>query len=708
MRNLAPLTLTLVLTASVSARQDDTLRWWPPDERPVQTAYEKVLLELPAPDSLRAYHTLFGSEPHVAGTPGDLRNIDRMVKAFEELGLDVQVHEFWAYLSYPEDAAVEIIGAGDDGGNLSLSLQEADLEQDPFDEHPDLTFGWNAYSASGDITGEVVYANYGTKEDFQKLDELGIDLNGKIVIARYGGNFRGYKAKFAQHYGAAGLIMYTDPKDSGFVKGEVYPDGVWANDSYIQRGSIKALNYEGDPLTPFLPATEDTWRVDVQEVGLPRIPVQPMSYGAAKEILARFNGQTLPEEWSEQWQGGLPFEYRLTGGDLRVRLMVKQKREIKRSANVVAILKGSLYPDEKIYIGCHHDAWGFGAGDPLAGTMLVFEAAKSFTQAAKKGFTPLRSIVFANWGAEEYGIIGSTEYVEQFSEALLKEAIVYINLDAATMGPNFHSSASPSLKQVIDDVTRLVPQARMDDQPVHEAWLGDRSEPNFGNLGGGSDHVGFYCHLCIPSCSLGAGGAEGTAYHSNYDTLTWYRKAIGEDYEPALMLARVVNLLSVRLANAPVLPLDPVRYAIDGREHLEALTARAEELDLDIELQSFQEWLVELEKKATSIRIRLYQAIQFNSLSEKRMARINEALQGMEKCWMSEDGLPDRSWFRNLYASTDPYSGYAAWMFPAIRLGIESRDVQLVHDQVDDYLRAIRKLGSQLDLIDEAIPQRAQ
>lgn len=708
MRNFAALTLTLALAASVSAQQDDTLRWWPPDERPMQANYEKTLLEIPTPDSLRAYHTLFGSEPHVAGTPGDLRNIDRMVKAFEELGLDVQVHDFWAYLSYPEDAAVEIIGAGDGGGNLSLSLKETDLEQDPYDEHADLTHGWNAYSASGDVTGEVVYANYGTKEDFEKLEALGIDLTGKIIITRYGGNFRGYKAKYAEHYGAAGLIMYTDPKDSGFVKGEVYPEGVWANDSYIQRGSIKALNYPGDPLTPFIPATEDAWRVDVQEVDLPRIPVQPMSYGAAKEILSRFDGRPLPEEWAEQWQGGLPFEYRLTGGDLRVRLMVQQKRELKRSSNVVAILRGRLYPDEKIYIGCHHDAWGFGAGDPLAGTMLVFEAAKSFAAAAKKGFTPLRSIVFANWGAEEFGIIGSTEYVEQFGETLLKDAIAYINLDAATMGPNFHSSASPSLKQVIDDVTRHVPQARKDDQPMYEAWLGDRSEPNFGNLGGGSDHVGFYCHLCIPSCSLGSGGAPGSAYHSNYDTLTWYRKSVGEDYEPALMLARVVNLLTARLANAPLLPFDPVRYALDGREHLEALSLRAEELDLGFDFWQFQEWLVELEEKATSTRTRLYEAIQFNTLTESRISQINEALQGLEKCWMSEQGLPDRSWYRNLYASTDPYSGYAAWMFPAIRLGIESRDVQLIRDQMRHYLRAIRQLESQLDLIDQAIPLRMQ
>ncbi|MCZ6836172.1 MAG: M28 family peptidase [Planctomycetota bacterium] len=702
------LVFSLACTSLASAQSDDTLRWWPPQDRPAQMAMESALSAVPTGPSLRTYHELFASEPHVAGTEGDLRNIERLTKAFVELGLEVHVHEFWAYLAYPEDAAVEVIGAGADGANLSLSLKERDLAEDSYDDDPALTIGWNAYSGSGDITASIVYVNYGTREDFQALAKLGIDLNGKILLARYGGNFRGYKAKFAEAAGAAGLIIFTDPKDSGFVKGDVYPEGGWANDSYIQRGSIKALDYSGDPLTPFEPATEDARRRNINSVALPKIPVQPIGYGAAQEILSRMNGDPLPEEFKERWQGGLPMEYKLSGGDLRVRLMVKQNRKVTRTANVLAELPGAIFPDEKIYIGCHHDAWCHGAGDPLAGTMLLYEAAKSFVQAMKDGHRPARTIVFANWGAEEFGIIGSTEYVEQYRDELTDQVIAYINLDAATMGPNFHSSASPSLKQLIMDVTKLVPQAGAEEgTKVFDAWRGEKDEPSIGNLGGGSDHIGFYCHLGIPSCGIGSGGAPGTAYHSNYDNIAWYQKTVGEDYEPAIMLTRVVNRLAARLANAPILPLDMARYAKDGRTHLHDLAARAKKLEFEADLLQLQEWLVGLQVKSQSIQEQLLEAIGTNLIPPNFQKQVNQRLFRLEKCWLSDEGLPERPWYRNLYAATDPYSGYAAWMLPALRYAIEAKDEVLVREQIDQYRIALRRLEQVMSEIPGLIPGRA-
>ncbi|MCH7546048.1 MAG: M28 family peptidase [Planctomycetes bacterium] len=695
----------VLITNTSHAQEDNSLRWWLPEDRAAQKELEAALNAVPTPASLRAYHELFASEPHLAGTPGDLRNIERLIDSFEELGLEVQVHEFWAYLAYPVEATVEIIGAGVDGGNLALPVHEKLLDEDPFDDHEDLLMGWNAYSGSGDVTAEVVYVNYGTIQDFKIISELGIDLTGRIALARYGGNFRGYKAKFAEKAGAIGLIIYTDPKDAGFSKGEVYPEGGWANESYIQRGSIKALDYQGDPLTPFEPATKNARRLSTDDIALPHIPVQPIGYGAAKQILLRMRGTPLSEDLAASWQGGFDFDYHLTGGSgLRVRLMVKQTRRIARSANVLATLPGAIFPDEKIYIGCHHDAWGYGAGDPLSGTMLVYEAAKSFAAAAKRGFRPARTIVFANWGAEEYGIIGSTEYVEQFRKELMSEVVAYINLDAATMGPNFHSSASPSLKQVIEDVTHLVPQAKSDDEtPIFAKWLGDNDEPNFGNLGGGSDHVGFYCHLGIPSCSLGAGGAPGTAYHSNYDNIAWYQKVVGEDYEPALMLTRVVNLLAARLANATILPLNPVRYAVDGVAHLEALEKRAQELDFVVDLTSLRLPMEDCRQRANEVNEYLLDAIQRNALEASHIARINAALHAMEKTWMIQQGLPDRPWYRNLYAATDPNSGYAAWMLPALRRAIENRDADDLRTQITTYLEALKNLQSTLVDIEKAI-----
>ena len=700
----------MLITSPAQAQEDNSLRWWLPKDHLAQQELEAALNAVPTPESLRAYHELFASEPHLAGTPGDLRNIERLINAFEELGLEVQVHEFWAYLAYPVEASVEIIGAGEGGGNLALPVREKTLDEDPFDDHEDLLMGWNAYSGSGDVTAEVVYVNYGTLNDFEKLSELGIDLTGKIALARYGGNFRGYKAKFAEKAGAIGLIIYTDPRDSGFRKGDVYPEGGWANESYIQRGSIKALDYQGDPLTPFEPATKNARRLPADDIALPHIPVQPIGYGAAREILLRMRGTPLSEDLAASWQGGFDFDYHLTGGSgLRVRLMVTQTRKIARSANVLATMRGTTYPDEKIYIGCHHDAWAYGAGDPLSGTMLVYEAAKSFAAAARRGFRPARTIVFANWGAEEYGIIGSTEYVEQFREELMSEVVAYINLDAATMGPNFHSSASPSLKQLIEGVTHLVPQARSDDKsPVFAKWLGDNDEPSFGNLGGGSDHVGFYCHLSIPSCSLGAGGAPGTAYHSNYDNLAWYRKVVGEDYEPALMLTRVVNLLASRLANATILPLDPVRYSVDGITHLEAIAKRAQELDLIVDLTSLRQPLEDCLTRAQVVKQRLLDAIEHDALEPSHIARINASLHAMEKNWMVRPGLSDRPWFRNLYAATDPDSGYAAWMLPALRRAIEDRDADELRSQIVKYLDALKNLHTTLSDIEKAIPRDSE
>lgn len=668
--------------------------------QPQPQTLESFINTVPDATHLRGWHDLLGSEPHMAGTPGDERNIALQIKAFHDMGLDVTAHEFWAYLSHPVEAAVEIISPD----RMSLLVKEAALAEDAFSAQPDLTIGFNAYSADGDVTGEVVYANHGTKADFDKLRELGIDCTSKIVLARYGKNFRGYKARFAQEAGAAGLIIYTDPDDSGYRQGVPYPEGGWANETYIQRGSINTLPYSGDPLTPGIPATEDAKRLDPKEVDLPRIPVQPIGYGAAREIMSRMKGTPLPQDLVKTWQGGLPFAYRLTGGtDLRVRVKVKQDRAIRKTANVVATLPGQTHPDQKVIIGCHHDAWGHGAGDPLSGTILVFEAARSFAEAAKKGLRPDRTIVFATWGAEEFGILGSSEYCEQFADDLSENAVAYINLDAASMGTQFGASSSPSLKRIIDEIAALVPQAQATDgTTVRKAWLGDRDEPDFGNLGGGSDHIGFYCHLGIPSCGLGADGAPGTAYHSIYDNLHWYRQVVGDDYEPALMLTRAVNLLATRLADAPIIPLDPARYAVDIRGHLEALTKRAGELGVAFDVESLNDNLTALEAAASKVSEQL-RSVDATQLSASQLAAINSELRSMERVWLFKVGLPERPWFKSLYASSDPDSGYAAWMLPGLRWAIEQKDPQAVERWLTAYAGVIDSLTQRMAAIETAL-----
>jgi N-acetylated-alpha-linked acidic dipeptidase len=495
-----------------------------------------------------------------------------------------------------------------------------------------------------------------------------------------------------------------------------YPEGGWANDTCIQRGSINTLDQPGDPLTPGMAATRDATRLDPDAVGLPRIPVQPIGYRAAQQIMQRMSGQPLPEDLVKTWQGGLPMAYRLTGGeDLRLRLMVKQQRRIKRSANVIATLRGTSASTRTVYVGSHHDAWGFGAGDPAAGGILALEAARSFAKLAKRGLRPQRSIAFCFWGAEEFGIIGSSEYCEQHADALRRDALAYINLDGAAMGTKFSASSDPMLKTVIEESACEVLQARDDDKTVFQAWKADKPAPPFGDLGGGSDHIGFYCHLGIPSCFLSSMGAPGTAYHSNYDNLAWYRRTVGEDYEPALMLTRLVNVLAARLANAPVEPLDPARYAADLRAHFTAITELAQARNMAAPLTPLVAALERLEAASARAARSGAFASAGSDADSTALNNRNAMIADLCKLWQPRwpEGLPGRPWFRNFYAASDPNSGYSAWVLPALRAAIESGDDSSLQAAVMVYVSTFDRLTAAIESLCEAaaanrLPEAAQ
>lgn len=684
---------------------------WPAGERAAAAAYEAALLAAPNRESLLAYHQLLGSEPHVAGTPGDLRNVERIASAFEGMGLEVQRHEFWALLARPVESALEVIAPEP----VKLSTAEAPLPQDSFSGHPDRMMGWNAYSGSGDVTAQVVYANYGTKADFARLAELGVEVKGKIVVARYGGNYRGYKAKFAEEAGAAGVVIYTDPADSGFAKGIEYPEGGYANAMCIERGSINTLGYPGDPLTPGVEATKDAKRLDAGAVELPRIPVQPVGWQAAGEILKRMTGLGVPAGW----QGGLPVAYRLSGGEaLKVRLMVKQERAIIPSFNVIGVLKGASEPEKWMVVGCHHDAWVCGAADPLAGTIALMEAARAFSEQARAGRRPARSIVFAAWGAEEFGIIGSTEWVEASRAKLLKDAVGYINLDMASMGPDFGASTTPSMRRVVMESARSVPTARAKDgQTVFAAWLGRGEDaafpgmPRFGEMGGGSDHVGFVCHAGVAGTSLGGSGAGGHSYHSTYDTLPWYWKVVGSDYEPALMVTRMTIAVAGRMAGAPLVPLDVARYGPEMRRHLADLSKRGIEAGVmtggeggfAAELAGLAQAAAEFGERAGAVMARVESGVERGEITGEKLARINALLVEADRAWLSEEGIPGRPWFKSLYAATDEDSGYAAWILPALRWGVEHKDKRAVERAAERYAGVLARLGELVGRIEGAL-----
>jgi len=674
----------------------------------------RMLNAVPTAASLGAWHELLGSEPHVAGTDGDLREIARIQSAFVEMGIATTVEEFDALLPQATEALVEIVGATDiappvDGtrrGVIALPTVERNLAEDAATTHPGLTFGWNAYSASGDVTAGIVYANYGTKADFAKLKALGIDCKGKVVLARYGGNFRGYKAKFAEEAGAAALIIYTDPADTGANKGKVWPAGGWANDTCVQRGSILASDQPGDPTTPFTPSDPTAARCDTEAIGLPKIPVQPIGYAAAAEIVRRMQGEPVAAD--SGWKGGLPFEYRITGGDaLQVRVKVVQDRKIRRSANIIGMIPGAVHPEQLIIIGCHHDAWCFGAADPLAGTIVLMECARSFAESLRAGERPARTVVFAAWGAEEFGIIGSTEWVEGHRDRLLRGAVAYVNLDMAAMGPTFGASCSPSLREAVLGATVRVAQARgAANETVYDRLSGGgRNEPQFGTLGGGSDHVAFNCHIGVASASFGSGGSEGNSYHSNYDTIAWYRSVVGDDYAPALMVTRVTNALAAILADSSVLPLSAARHGIDGQRFLRALKERTTTPEVALSIDQLIERAGRTAESGAQLDAALASAhpwIGTAAANRSQSARdacaaIDRALISLDRAWLDDAGLEGRPWFRSMLAASDKDSGYAATMLPLLTEAVDAGDVNRVRAAVVRYQAVFDRLDQGID-----------
>lgn len=682
---------------SLPIRAED-LSYWPPSDRAAYAQVEARLMAVPSRDRLLAWHQLLASEPHVAGTVGDERTIARLMEAFRGMGLEVERHDIWPLLARPVSARLEVV----EPERVEVPLKETPVPGDPFSGAADLTFGWNAYGGSGDVTAEVIYANYGTRQDFEQLKALGVDCTGKIVLARYGGNYRGLKVKYAQASGAAGIIIFTDPGDSGYMKGLVYPEGGYANDCCIQRGSVTFMDQPGDPLTVGREATEHADRDEIDDVPMPTIPVQPVGWGAAREIMSRMTGPAVPEAW----QGGLPLTYRLEGGPaLKVRLAVEQERAITKTANVIAKLPGAVHPEQMVIIGAHHDAWNCGASDPLAGTICVLETARAFSELARTGWRPARTIIFAAWAAEEFGIIGSTEWVESRRQQLVDGGIAYLNLDMAAMGPDFGASASPSLRRLISDVARAVPQARAADATsVFDAWTkrspGPEGGPDFGSMGGGSDHVAFNCHALVASVAFGAGGSKGWSYHSAYDTLPWYWKVVGDDYEPCLMLTRMSLGTVSRLASAPALPLDGAQAAVEMRRQLGELSKRGIDAGvltaspggvLATELQALDSAARQLESAAARARAKMLAEIERDSATPQDLESFKAMCLLLDRGWARRSadgaptGLPGRPWHINMFAATDPDTGYGAWILPGLRGAIEADDVGATREMIAEY-----------------------
>ena len=656
-----------------------------------QLKLENIFSETIDNNSFKKHLKKLTERPHVVGSEANEEVIRYIGEVMKKAGLKVTNYPYDVYLpKNPGTSLIEIVTPNRD----VLNQKEDIIENDPYTKDPELWKGWNAFSGSGDVTAEVVYANYGRKEDFETLKSLGIDVNGKIVIARYGGNFRGYKAKFAEANGASGLIIYTDPQDSGFTKGLVYPNGPYYNSSTIQRGSLLTTDFTGDPLTPFEPALpldgkEKIERIDPKNAQLHTIPVSPIGYGEAEKILSQMNGDPVPQSW----QGGLPFTYRLQGGSsLTVRLKVDQKIDFVRATNVIGMLKGTDAPDEWIILGCHLDSWGFGATDPSSGTAMLLSLSQTLGKLKDEGYSPKRSILIGHWDAEEHGVIGSTEWVEQMREELNAKGVIYMNFDGAVSGKGFGVSSAPTLKKLLVEASKDV-KYPYTDQSLYDFWNKEnKNEPPIGNLGGGSDHIAFYMHVGVPSLSGGAGGPN--VYHSNYDSFRFYERFVDPEFQMGPMVEHIAGIMALRMANGDIIPYNLNRYASDLEIHF---TNAENKINLyNDEFNGFtlsKEAIKSLEQTSDVLTQEIRKYLNTGSFSKKNLSSINKQLIDLEKSFISDKGMYFGSWYRSIYASSDPFSGYAAWILPGLEYEIALKSSDRLYEWDKRYSDAINSLN---------------
>jgi len=670
-----------------------------------QRAREIQLMERILPSDLSAMSRELSREPHVAGSDAQARTRDRVLEWTRSWGLESEAPTYTVFLPWATEVELEQTAPV----RRRFELREPPIEGDPATAAPQ--YPWVlGYSGVGEAEGEVVYVNYGLHEDYAQLDALGVSVAGKIVVARYGRSFRGIKARLAEQHGAVGLIIYPDPTDDGYVRGDVYPEGPYRPDSGVQRGSV--MNGTGDPTTPGWASVEGARRVEpgtAEGVELPKIPVITVSYGIARQLLEPLRGEELPDQG---WQGGLPFRYHVGPGPTRVRIRVQDDRATsayKQIWNTVAWVRGAERPDEWIIVGGHRDGWGAGANDNISGTAAVLAAAKAVAELARAGQPPRRTIVFATWDAEEWGLIGSTEWVEELADELSRKGVAYINQDGVATGPAFGASASPSLKSFVREVTRTVPAPELADgrtavraagasasgESVYDRWragnpsasaAGAPGEVPLGNLGGGSDFAGFYNHLGIPSAGWGFGGGWGQ-YHSAYDTYEWTARFGDPGFVHHATTAKLAAVAALRLANAEILPYDYVEFARELRTMVAGLEKEAQAAGLtDVGLSALDRAFAGMEEAAREFAAARDRWLgQGNGQRAANVAdSVNHRLMRVERAMTRPEGLVGRPWYRNLIFASDYRNGYATIGLPGVAEAIRAGDAARVRREAED------------------------
>jgi N-acetylated-alpha-linked acidic dipeptidase len=710
-RILVAFTCIVTFGSAVGTQPRPEIRGFTTEDSATERQAEEKFRATPRPENNREYMRAITEEPHHAGSPGSRKVAEYILGRFKSWGLNASIESFEALMPYPTERAVELVAPE----RYQLTLKEPAVEQDKDSADAGGLPTFNAYSADGDVTAELVYVNFGTPEDYEQLAKLGVDVKGKIAIARYGRSWRGIKPKVAYEHGAVGCIIYSDPHEDGFFPGDVYPDGRYRPDTGVQRGSVMDMPiHPGDPLTPGKAAEPGVPRLDrAASPTILKIPVLPISYGDALPLLKNLKGPVAPEDW----RGSLPITYHVGAGPAKVHMKLAFDWSVRPLHDVIVRIEGSQFPDEWIVHGNHHDAWVNGAADPTSGQVALMETARGLAELLKTGWRPKRTIVLASWDGEEWGLLGSTEWVEKHQQELAAKAVAYINSDSTAKGW-LTVSGSHSLQAFVNDVMRDVQdpkrpgktlfQAKLDravsqaDDDAEKAKLQRRHDFPIDALGSGSDYTAFLDYLTIASLNMGFGGegADSGVYHSNYDSFYWYTHFSDTDFAYGAALSRTIGTAILRLADADLLPFEftatasTLRGYVDEIEKLQKKDKDAPALDL----AALRTSLDRLQKAADALdRAQGRWNGGGISLDRAKQVELNRLLYTSERAFKYEAGLPKREWFKHLAYAPGFYTGYGVKTLPGIREGIEQKAWDEPKKYIPIVAGAIDKLASQID-----------
>ncbi|WP_051670780.1 M28 family peptidase [Bryobacter aggregatus] len=672
------LSLSLVCLLLQQAYAAEPIRGFPEDEAKARQPFEERLRAMAESNKIRASMARLAREPHHAGSPASKSVAEYALAKFKEFGLEAHLESFDVMLPYPVQRTLEIVSPNHHGAKL----REPVVKEDPDSGNANQIPTFNAYTANGDITAQVVYANYGLPEDYAFLKSKGVEVKGKIALVRYGRSFRGIKPKVAAENGAIGCLIYSDPKDDGYYQGDIYPKGPFRPPPGVQRGSVMDLPmYPGDPLTPGKPSIAGVPRIKMEDAkNIQKIPVLPISWEDAKPILEQIEGDIAPLEW----RGAIPVTYHAGAGPVTVHMRVQVDNATRTIHDVIGHLKGSVYPDQYVIYGNHHDAWVNGAADPVSGAASLLESARILCKAAQQGWKPKRTIIFALWDAEEFGLIGSTEWAEKHRENLLKNAVSYFNSDSTLRGA-MSVQATPSLEKFVEEWMRDYPDPATGKSLLESS---NRKAYRAYALGSGSDYTAFVHHLGIASLNAGFEGNMSGVYHSIYDTVRWFQYFGDPDYVFTTAFAGFMATGLARMADAYVVPFDFGRVGRFIHEVVDELKKAPKAKGLGWDPLEREVDKIAFSSRAFGTAMRAIEA-KFATLDRAKLKKLNEAVFQSERALTRPEGLPGREWYKYQLSAPGKYTGYGAKTLPGIREAIEAGKIEEAQTQMKAFTEAL-------------------